>query len=405
MSDAMFDIAIVGGGPVGASLALALSHLPLRIVVLEAFPLQTRIKSDYEARSLGLSFGTRRFFEALNCWAPLAATTQPIQQIHVSNRGNFASSRITAAEQGLPALGYVVQGHQLNTVLSEQCAASDSIEFLCPAKVSHLSQTNDAVQLTLDDKRILNARMVIAADGVNSTMRQQLQLKATRRDYQQTALVTNIGLKRSHQQSAYERFAEEGPLAFLPLTDDKVTAIWCVSPARAADLKNLDDANFLNQIQTAFGYRLGRFEQAGPRITFPLQQVVTDNPVKGRCLLFGNAAHNLHPVAAQGLNLSIADVALLAEEIHSHYRQHQALNVAEIFNRYLAARREPQQRAMGFTNFLATMFCHDFPPIIGIRGAAMQAFDVIPPLKRWMGRFQASRAGRQPKLLCGLSLD
>jgi 2-octaprenyl-6-methoxyphenol hydroxylase len=402
-----YDIVIVGGGMVGASLACALSGRGLRIATVEAVQPAVRSEAGYDDRAIALAYGTKKIFTGLQLWDRLAAEATPIHQIHVSDRGHFGMARMDRAEEGLPAIGYVVPARVIGQVLGEAVARTEGVDSWCPATVTTVHRTDDGVQLDLSCDGVpvsLDTRLIVAADGADSLMREQFGIGHIERDYEQTAIVTNITPQLPHNNIAYERFTETGPMALLPMTGQRCAVVWTVASDQAGAVMALDEADFLARLQERFGYRLGRLEKVGRRQAWPLRLVQAKESVRERLALVGNAVHTLHPVAGQGFNLGVRDVAVLAEVLVDAMQAGDDPGSLAVLNRYGEWRRRDHQNVMVFTDGLARLFTLPLPALGVARSAGMLALDLLPPVKRWLTRMTMGRSGRTPKLARGLRL-
>lgn len=402
-----YDVVIVGGGMVGASLVCALAGRNLRIAMVEAVQPAVRAGAGYDDRAIALAYGTRRIFTGLQLWEQLESAATPIHRIHVSDRGHFGMARMDRNEEGLPAIGYVVPARDIGRVLSDAVAAIDGVDSWCPATVTAVHRTDEGVQLQLDCDGVvetLDTRLVVAADGADSLLRQQFGIGHVERDYGQTAIVTNISPQLPHKNIAYERFTASGPMALLPMSGQRCAVVWTVATQQADAVMALDDADFLAQLQARFGYRLGRLEKTGRRQAWPLRLVQAKESVRERLALVGNAVHTLHPVAGQGFNLGARDVAVLAEVMVDALRAGEDPGSLAVLNRYGDWRHRDHRNVMLFTDGLASLFSLPIPALGVARSAGMLAFDLLPPAKRWLTRMTMGRAGRTPKLARGLPL-
>jgi len=402
------DVLIIGGGLVGASLACALGQAGLRITVIEAFPLAGDQQPGYDERSIALAQGSQRIFSGLGLWPALAADACPIHTIHVSDRGHFGFTRLRREQEGVAALGYVLTARVLGQVLQERLQQLDTVELLAPAQLTSFYVDADGVQADIeyqDQSRHYTAGLLVAADGADSSIRARLGIQTTRHDYRQTAIITNISTARPHNHVAYERFTDTGPLALLPMTEQRCALVWTVKADQSEAVLALDDAAFLQRLQQRFGYRLGRFTRVGVRHAFPLQLLQAKESIRARLALVGNAVHTLHPIAGQGFNLGLRDVAALAEVVLDAYHSSHDLGEADVMQRYAAWRQADQQRVALFTDSMVRLFGQSLPPLVGLRDAGMLALDLCPPAKRWFGRLTMGRAGRLPRLARGLSCD
>ena len=313
------DLAIVGGGLVGASLALSLAPLGLRITLLEAVaPDAGEQHPSFDERTTALANGTVRAFRTLGVWPAMAREAAPIRRIHVSDQGRFGAARVDAAEQGLEALGYVVANRAIGAALWAGLARAPGVTVVAPAQVTATGLDGDVRTLGYTaggEAHALAARLVVAADGIRSLVRDQAGIGADHVDYEQTAITAVMVAQRFHDHVAYERFTETGPIAILPLTDGRCGMVWTARPAEVERLLALDDAAFIAEFQRAFGFRLGRFLRVGRRVAYPLVLSRAGQHVASRLAVVGNAAQGLHPIAGQGFNLGLRDAMSLAEVI------------------------------------------------------------------------------------------
>ncbi|WP_428310220.1 2-octaprenyl-6-methoxyphenyl hydroxylase [Hydrocarboniphaga sp.] len=377
------DIAIIGGGLVGASLAVALAPLNLRIVLIEATP-PPRGAPSWDERCIALNAASQQIVAGLGLWDALRPSAVPILSTHISERGRFGVARFTAEQAGLPALGYNVPIRAIGAVFAD-AAAKTSMQTLMPAKLKSLLPAGDVVRLgvnTQEGEIELQAQLVIAADGARSTVRELLGIGAETRDYQQSAIVTAIRPQRAHRGVAYERFLPSGPLAVLPKPDDAqgqaCSLVWTVASENCAGYLALDDEQFLAAAEDAFGERLGRFTALGRRVAYPLERVISERLSAPRVLFLGNAAQSLHPVAAQGFNLGLRDVANLAEVLAEPGDR----GTSERLARYEAQRERDRARVAGFTDGLVRLFSNAVPGLRALRHLGLLALDLTPPLKQ-----------------------
>ncbi|MDX2456563.1 MAG: 2-octaprenyl-6-methoxyphenyl hydroxylase [Gammaproteobacteria bacterium] len=402
-----YDVVIVGGGMVGASLACALSGRGLRIAMVEAVQSAVRSEAGYDDRAIALAYGTKKIFTGLQLWDQLAPEATPIHQIHVSDRGHFGMARMDRADEGLPAIGYVVPARVIGQVLGEAVARTEAVDRWCPATVTAVHRADDGVRLDLACDGVavnLDTRLIVAADGADSFMREQFGIGHTERDYGQTAIITNITPQLPHNNIAYERFTDTGPMALLPMTGQRCAVVWTVTSEQAESIMALDNTDFLARLQERFGYRLGRLEQVGRRQAWPLRLVQARESVRERLALVGNAVHTLHPVAGQGFNLGARDVAVLAEVLVDALQAGEDPGSLMVLNRYGEWRHRDHQNVMVFTDGLARLFTLPLPALGMVRSAGLLALDLLPPAKRWLTRMTMGRSGRTPKLARGLPL-
>ncbi len=317
MSSKHYDILVAGGGMIGTSLALALAPLGLRIAVVEAIPRKAAAQPSFDDRSTALSRSTQRMFEAMGLWDDIVAAATPISRIHVSDKGRFGFSHIDAAEQGVEALGYVVINRVLGGVLQRALTNVASLDVLCPSRIVAAKTSPECVNVVIEagngEHCELSCDLLVAADGANSAVRTMLGIEAAQTGYGQHAVIGNLLTERPLEHAAYERFTPDGPLALLPVADDRAGFVWTVSEQDVDRVMKLGDAEFLRELQETFGNRLGEFSKVGKRAAYPLILSKAARLTAQRAVLVGNAAHGLHPVAAQGFNLGLRDVAALCD--------------------------------------------------------------------------------------------
>jgi len=408
-----YDVAIIGGGMVGASLGVALAPLGIRVAIIEAVPHDSAAQPSFDERTTALSNGSRRILESLGTWPAVAASATAIRKIHVSDQGRFGFARIDAAEQGLQAMGYVVPNRALGRALWSQLradtsAASAPLEIICPAHVTHVAALAEHVSLQVDTAEgsiSMTARLVVAADGMNSVVRNALGVQAESRDYHQTAIITTVLPKNFHEHVAYERFTEEGPLALLPLDDGRCTLVLTLKSDAVVTAMSWSDEEFLAVLQRRFGFRLGRFIKVGRRIAYPLSLSRAQRTSAPRCAIIGNAAQGLHPVAGMGFNLGLRDVASLAELIAEHsVRAQFDAGASALLDEYDAWRATDREGVIGFTDRLVRVFSNPLGSVRALRNMGLLAFDLLPPAKAALSRLSSGARGRVPKLARGVPL-
>jgi 2-octaprenyl-6-methoxyphenol hydroxylase len=400
------DVAIVGGGLVGASLALALADLPLEVVVIEAVPPDTDAQPSFDARTTALSNGTRRILTGLGVWTDIAREATPIRRIHVSERGRFGSSVLDAAEQGIPALGFVVENRAIGAALWRGLGRAPRIRLLSPAVVTAVAGDEERIRLELGgmaEPQSLTARLVVAADGAGSIVRRAAGIAAECWDYGQTAIITTVAPERFHAQVAYERFMPSGPIAVLPIGAGRCGIVWTLAPDDAARALALEPAAFLAALQQAFGWRLGRLTALGARHAYPLALTRAETQSGPRVAIIGNASQGLHPIAGQGFNLGLRDAATLAEVL-AEASPGADPGAAALLARYADWRRADRRAVIAFTDGLVRLFGSPFAPVRAARGLGLLLFDVSPAAKTALSRLSLGFAGHLPRLSRGLPL-
>ncbi|KFI21784.1 2-octaprenyl-6-methoxyphenyl hydroxylase [Nitrosococcus oceani] len=402
-----YDLLIAGGGLIGSGLALALARQPLRIGIIEAVPPATHEQPSFDSRAIALAFGSRQIFEGIGCWPAIAPKTTPIRHIHISDRGHFGVTRLEAAQASLPALGYVVEARALGQTIYQGLKNFSQVELLSPARVININSEPAQIQIQIVSQgriRTLSTRLLIAADGGSSLVRQLLQIPVQRKDYGQTAIIANVATERPHEYTAFERFTNTGPLALLPLGEKRSNLVWTVKNTQVPYLAAVDNETFLAHLQQRFGQRLGHFTRIGKCHIYPLQLLRSQQLLAHRAVLIGNAAHNLHPVAGQGFNLGLRDIAALAQTLADAHKAGHDLGAPETLTAYTQWRQWDQHLIARSTDILVRLFSNDYAGLSLARGLGLTALDLLPPLKRRLMRQATGLAGRQPRLSRGLSL-
>ena len=408
MSDIDHDLIIVGGGMAGASLALALAGHGLRIMLIESAVPEVNSVPNYDDRAIALAYGSSRILESLGVWSQIAKTAEPIKKIHVSEKGGFGFTHLDHAQEGVPALGYVVTARDLGVGLLGALKQCQDVEVLAPATVTRLEQYQDRVVLTVEAEGKVSAvtsKLLAAADGGNSFIRGQLDLPVHSWQYGQNAVIANLTPAKPHRNIAYERFTANGPVALLPMTEQRCALVWTVEDDSLDQVLSYNDGAFLDQVQQRFGWRLGRFQHVGKRTAYPLVHIRALKSTAGRVALVGNAAHSLHPVAGQGFNLGIRDVAVLAEVVMEAFNKGSDVGAATVLDAYENWRKNDQRGVAVATDTLVRLFTNPLKAAKLGRNLGMLALDALPAVRHELARSAMGLHGRQPRLARGLSLE
>ena len=392
-----FDITIVGGGMVGISLALLLAaQQRWNILVIESKAMAKNNKTEYsasfDARSTALSWSSRSVLQKMGIWHNIEQHTQAISSIHVSDRGHFGLTRLEAEEAGVDALGYVVENSWLGSVLIQQAKQAD-ISLKDGAKILSFQPKAQSMALAIEidgQQELINSKLLVVADGANSTSVNKLGISQKRKAYDHSAIIANISLEQAHNKVAYERFTDNGPMALLPLTDFKndhrCALVWTQPSDQADALMALDGSEFVSQLQTRFGDRLGPFKAVGERVSYPLALTTSEEQVRRRLAVIGNAAHSLHPVAGQGFNLSLRDIDCLAQCLID---QPQETDVGELepLLSYQKQREKDQRNTLLFTDNLTKLFGLSSSTVALGRNSGLLMMDLVPALRNQFAHF------------------
>jgi 2-octaprenyl-6-methoxyphenol hydroxylase len=371
------SVIIVGGGPVGATLALTLQHKGIAATMLEA---RAKGPAYQDQRALALSYGSRAILEKLGVWAKLDAQATAINTIHISQRGSFGRSLLKAQDHDLPALGYVLSYGALTKALDDALANFKTVNVIYKAEATHIEPSTDAATVMFNHDSIpqqLSSSLLVLADGGRSLGDIPGILRDTKM-YGHDALVTKVKCELPHGNIAYERFTPMGPVALLPNGED-FSLVWTGKQAEVAEVMALDDAEFLSQLHQHFGDRLGRFLSVGKRLTFPLKLSYLKPVTAPHLVVIGNAAQTMHPVAGQGFNVGLRDAYELAQHIASIMPD--AWGQDAMMRAYQQGRKTDTKRGLIFTDFLVNLFSNDIVGVSGLRGMSLGMFDLLKPVK------------------------
>jgi 2-octaprenyl-6-methoxyphenol hydroxylase len=401
-----FDVAIVGGGLVGASLALGLAGTGVRALLVESVAPDSAVQPSFDERTTALGNASRRIFQGLGVWDDVSREAAAIRAIHVSDAGRFGFARLKAEEHGIDAFGYVIPNRAIGAALWRRLSGASGIEVRVPARIEDLDISMERAYFTVvtaaGAREVASARLLVAADGAHSAVRAAAGIEAGVEDYDQVAITAAVAGDRAHDGTAYERFTPSGPVAVLPLRGGGYGTIWSCMPQRAAELLALSDDAYLAELQSRFGWRAGRFLRIGRRGSYPLKLTRAAATVARRTVLIGNAAQALHPIAGQGFNLGLRDAALLAEVIAGASGD---VGSPELLRKFADWRAADRGGVVRFTDGLVRLFGSQRPGAGLLRNLGLLAFDLSPPAKRALARVSLGFGGPTPRLARGLPLQ
>ncbi|EGQ9184117.1 2-octaprenyl-6-methoxyphenyl hydroxylase [Vibrio parahaemolyticus] len=377
-----YDVVIAGGAMAGATLALAIEHLSqgaLRVAVVEPFKAQSDQHPGFDSRSIALSYGTVNLLRHLELWSAIEPFSTPIEHIHVSDRSHAGMTDITKHDVGVEALGYVVELADVGRVYQELLTHSTAIDLYCPDSAKHITRTQENVTIELASGELLNAKLLVAADGAVSQCCQQIGLELSEHDFDQVAVIANIVTQEPHQGRAFERFTENGPVALLPMSDNRMSLVWCLRPDDAQIVMELSESEFLELLQQDFGWRLGAMQKVGLRASYPLLLRHRKQNISHRFAIVGNAAQTLHPIAGQGFNLGIRDVVTLAEEL---VKQGEDVGRYQGLIRFSQRREADRNETIWLTSSLVHVFSNDLLAMRIGRNTALAAMDNLSIFKQ-----------------------
>ena len=404
-----YDIIIVGGGMIGTSLALALEPLNLKLALIEAVEAGDSQQPSFDDRSTVLSRSSQQMYMAMGLWDEILKAATPITSLHISDKGRFGFSHIEAKEQNVEALGYVVINRILGKVLRSTIKEKRNIEIMCPASARALKIFDDHNTVSIDDRGILrdlSCKLVVSADGSQSTTREFLGISTSKIDYKQSAIIGNLQTEKNSNNRAFERFTRSGPITLLPIQEDRMAFVWISSTEASKEHLDLSDEEFTSKLQEVFGFRLGKFSRIGARFSYPLALNRANRLIAKRGVLVGNAAHSLHPVAAQGFNLGLRDVATLSDCLmEAKIKQKFDPGDIDVLEKYSNWRKSDHTKLIHFTDGIVRLFGSGYLLTKIFRSFGMIGFDFIPGVRKEFARHTMGLAGKLPRLSRGLPLE
>ncbi|WP_410013595.1 2-octaprenyl-6-methoxyphenyl hydroxylase [Sodalis sp. C49] len=383
------SVIIIGGGMAGATLALALSRLTggrLEIDLVEAAAPESRRHPGYDARAIALAQGTSQQLTAIGVWPSLMSCATPITRVEVSDSGYPGKVSLSARDYRVPALGYVVELYDAGQRLFALLRQAPGVRLHCPATLTDITRRQDDILARLDNGTELTGSLLVAADGSHSQAARHCHMQWRQEDYGQLAIIANVTTAEAHQGRAYERFTEHGPLAMLPMSQGRSALVWCLPQSMRQEITGWSESRFIDALQAAFGWRLGRITACGQRQCYPLQLRTATRQVSHRLALVGNAAQTLHPIAGQGFNLGLRDVMTLAETLAEALARGEDPGAYATLQRYQQRRLPDKDRTVGITDGLIHLFANRHPPLVVARNLGLAAMAASPGLRAALAR-------------------
>jgi 2-octaprenyl-6-methoxyphenol hydroxylase len=390
------NVLVVGGGLVGASLAIALDAAGCRVTLVEAAAPRANAQPSYDERNLALARATVNGLDAIGVWPLAVAQATPIRHIHVSRAGEFGSARLDAARHGVDALGWTLPARELGAALLRRLDDCRRLTRLAPASLTGLEKFDGGWRAqiqTPEGTEHIDAALLVGADGTDSFVRAQLGIEADVHDYRQTLFVSTVTPERDHANRAWERFSDEGPIAMLPLGERRCGLVLTVDGDMATEVAGLNDADFIALAQRRFGWRLGRLSRPGKRHPYVIKRVAARNLIAPRAVLVGNAAQTVHPIGAQGFNLGLRDALTLAELIAGRDDP----GAQDLLEHYAARRAPDREGTMAMSHDLVRFACLPQPLLAPLRSLALLAYDRVPPLQQMLARRGMGFRGEPPR--------
>lgn len=395
------DIAVIGGGLSGLTTALALARCGFQVILNDREPEAVMMRAERDGRTTAIAASGRSMLEALGVWDALAPEAEPILDIRVSDGDSRQFLHYDHREVGDMPMGHIIENALLKRSLFEAVRSLDKISYQPGIGVSSISVEQGHAAAGLEDGRSLRARLLVGADGRASKIRQLAGIRVTRLDYGQTSLVFTVDHSKPHRGIAHERFLAGGPLAFLPMADNKSSVVWTERSNTARALMTLDDDALAEALSARFDDCLGTLSISGGRWSFPLSMVNAEKQTGPRLALVGDAAHGIHPIAGQGFNLGLRDIAALADEVTEAARLGLDIGAAEVLRRFQAARRFDTMTLVLATDGLNRLFSNDIAPLRALRSGGLGLVNRVPALKKLFMRHAMGVLGELPSMLQG----
>jgi 2-octaprenylphenol hydroxylase len=395
-----YDIVIVGGGMVGAALACALGGADLKIAVLEARTPREPPVNDYDLRVSAITLASRAFFENVGAWAGMTRRrVARIAAMRVWDENGSGHIEFDAADIAEPELAYIIENSVIQMALVERLQQFTNIHWLCPVEIAEMALSDAGAEVVLADGRRLAMRLLVGADGAGSRVREAAGIVFHRHDLRQTSIVATVRASAPHEHIARQRFLATGPLAFLPLPEPHTCSIvWSAETARAEELMTLDADRFRAELQAAFGSRLGEITSVSARAAFPLAISHAGAYARGRAVLVGDAAHTVHPLAGQGVNLGFLDAAELAGLIREARAAGRDIGAHTVLRRYERARKGDDLAMVSVTGGFRYLFSNRLPVVTGLRNFGLNIVNALPPVKNLIMRRASGLDGDLPRL-------
>ena len=408
-SDRRFDCCIVGGGMTGATLAVALGSAGLDVVLVDRADPAAMANAAFDGRTTAIAHGSKMALDGIGAWAGMASGAAPILDIRITDGASPFFLHFDHAALGDAPMGYIAENQIIRQALYDRLAVLETVSVRAPVRVDGFETGEGAVTVRLADGSDLRASLLVAADGARSPLREQAGIRCTKWSYKQSAIICNIFHERPHRGVAHERFLPTGPFAVLPLTDDaqgrhRSSIVWSEKTELTPGYMALDDDAFAAQLAARFGPYYGDLAVAGPRAAYPLNLQHAERYTAPRVAFVGDAAHVIHPIAGQGWNLGLRDVAALAEVMVDARRLGLDVGSQGVLARFQRWRRFDNVLLAGMTDALTRLFSNDIAPIRTVRDLGLGAVNTVPPLKRFFIRHAMGTVGQLPRLVKGEAL-
>jgi 2-octaprenylphenol hydroxylase len=398
-SAAQFDVIIIGGGMVGATLAAALHDKRLSVALIEPHQMQVTFDNKFDLRVSAITRASQRIFESLGMWQGMQSLgVSPFREMHVWEQPGSSEMHFDSAELSEPYLGHIIENRVMLASMYETLQQQVNLKLISGLQCSALQKQDAGWLVTLQDGSQVSASLLVGADGSRSWLRQQLGMTVRGWDYAQTALVTYVKTEKSHQQTAWQRFLPGGPLAFLPLLKGYSSIVWSTQPQHAEELRGLPEQAFAEALEDAYDSRLGAIIETGPRACFPLRFLIAESYIDEHVALVGDAAHTIHPLAGQGVNLGLSDAASLAEVVIDALNQRQPINSHKVLRRYERWRRSENLSMLAMVDQIQRLFTTQPPVLQWARNTGMGLVNRLAPVKHEVIQHAMGVRGDLPRI-------
>ena len=396
---AAYDVLIIGGGMVGSALACALGDTSLKVAVLDRAPAPPP-GDEYDLRVSAMTLASQAFFENVGVWEGMTRRrVSPVREMQIWDAGGNGSIHFDAAEIGEACLAWIIENSVIQTALVERLHQFTNVHYLCPVDIADIALADDGANVTLQDGRRLRARLLVGADGADSAVRRAAGIETQSLNLNQKGIVATVTTEKPHGQTARQRFLVTGPLAFLPLDEPhSCSIVWSADTARADQLLALDNAAFMAELQQAFGEPLGKVQTIGPRAGFPLALSHAKAYAAAHVALVGDAAHTVHPLAGQGVNLGFLDAAALAEVLQDAVARQKDIGAHPVLRRYERWRKGDNLAMISITGGFRYLFGNDLPGVSQLRNLGLDLTNTVTPMKNFIMRRASGLEGDLPKL-------
>lgn len=396
-----FDAIISGGGMIGLTLAIGLSKCRLKVAVIDAAPPQTQLAKTFDGRASAIAYASYQMLEAIGHWRHAAQFSEPINEIHVSDDGSFVFVHFEAGEHDEDPMGYMLENRHMRVSLEACLKECRGITRFAPDKIKTYETADGGVSVTLESGQRLSAPVLIAAEGRGSELRKAAGIGVTSWSYKQSGIVATIEHELPHSGVAYELFFGDGPFAILPLQGNRSSLVWALKDDYAKLVKDFSDAAFERAIIEKVGGFLGKVKVTGPRWVFPLSLQMPDSVIGERLVLTGDAAHGIHPISGQGMNLGFRDVAALVEVLNEAKINGEDLGSPQVLERYERWRRTDNLSLGAITDSLTRLFSNDIKPVKAARNFGLGVVQKTPKAKKFFVDHAKGSFGKLPALLKG----